>query len=164
MPQSESARLVEVRLFCHEWNTGYELRGPPVLRRSADHLHFVEKENSPFTHAPARWWSKIQPSFTHASSKSQQPQSFSAVRQASLKTRFVGPGPQKYGSSPRERHCKDRGVVCQGLTLPSRGCPKGCAFCAPLMSNVRRQRNTWCRFPNARASVALCSVRACRPV
>jgi hypothetical protein len=24
------------------------------------------------------------------------------------------------------------------LTLPSRGCPKGCAFCAPLMSNVRR--------------------------
>jgi hypothetical protein len=23
------------------------------------------------------------------------------------------------------------------LTLPSRGCPKGCAFCAPLMSNVR---------------------------
>jgi hypothetical protein len=26
------------------------------------------------------------------------------------------------------------------LTLPSRGCPKGCAFCAPLMSNVRRQR------------------------
>jgi hypothetical protein len=26
---------------------------------------------------------------------------------------------------------------CCGLTLPSRGCPKGCAFCAPLMSNVR---------------------------
>jgi hypothetical protein len=25
------------------------------------------------------------------------------------------------------------------LTLPSRGCPKGCAFCAPLMSNVRRR-------------------------
>ena len=25
----------------------------------------------------------------------------------------------------------------RGLTLPSRGCPKGCAFCAPLMSNVR---------------------------
>jgi hypothetical protein len=24
------------------------------------------------------------------------------------------------------------------LTLPSRGCPKGCAFCAPLMSNVGR--------------------------
>jgi hypothetical protein len=24
-----------------------------------------------------------------------------------------------------------------GLTLPSRGCPKGYAFCAPLMSNVR---------------------------
>jgi hypothetical protein len=28
------------------------------------------------------------------------------------------------------------------LTLPSRGCPKGCAFCAPLMSNVRRRRST----------------------
>ena len=27
-----------------------------------------------------------------------------------------------------------------GLTLPSRGCPKGCAFCAPLMSNVRRRQ------------------------
>ena len=26
------------------------------------------------------------------------------------------------------------------LTLPSRGCPKGCAFCAPLMSNVRRRK------------------------
>jgi hypothetical protein len=33
------------------------------------------------------------------------------------------------------------------LTLPSRGCPKGCAFCAPLMSNVRAlakmQRTRW---------------------
>ena len=29
-----------------------------------------------------------------------------------------------------------------GLTLPSRGCPKGCAFCAPLMSNVRRRQYT----------------------
>jgi hypothetical protein len=28
--------------------------------------------------------------------------------------------------------------VTRRLTLPSRGCPKGCAFCAPLMSNVRR--------------------------
>jgi hypothetical protein len=27
------------------------------------------------------------------------------------------------------------------LTLPSRGCPKGCAFWSPLMSNVRRRRN-----------------------
>jgi hypothetical protein len=26
----------------------------------------------------------------------------------------------------------------RGLTLPSRGCPKGCAFRAPLMSNVRQ--------------------------
>ena len=29
-----------------------------------------------------------------------------------------------------------------GLTLPSRGCPKGCAFCVPLMSNVSRRTSS----------------------
>jgi hypothetical protein len=33
-----------------------------------------------------------------------------------------------------------------GLTLPSRGCPKGCAFSAPLMSNVRRQTHSSMKF------------------
>ena len=37
-----------------------------------------------------------------------------------------------------------------GLTLPSRGCPKGCAFCAPLMSNVRAltriRRTRWRKY------------------
>jgi hypothetical protein len=28
------------------------------------------------------------------------------------------------------------------LTLPSRGCPKGCAFQSPLMSNVRRREES----------------------
>ena len=82
--------------------------------------------------------------FVHARfiKKNQQPQSLSAAPRASLKTRFVGAGPHKDSSSPRERQYKDRGVVRQGLTLPSRGCPKGCAFCAPLMSNVRRHEST----------------------
>ena len=52
---------------------------------------------------------------------------------------FVRPRPQQYSSSPREWRRKDRGGVNQGLTLSSRGCPKGYAFCAPLMSNVRRR-------------------------
>ena len=43
-----------------------------------------------------------------------------------------------------KRCCNPRQVapVAKGrrLTLPSRGCPKGCAFCAPLMSNVRHPR------------------------
>ena len=34
------------------------------------------------------------------------------------------------------------------LTLPSRGCPKGCAFCAPLMSNVRRREYAQCASPS----------------
>ena len=43
----------------------------------------------------------------------------------------------------RYSSCCQRSVPCPAqsrerrLTLPSRGCPKGCAFCAPLMSNVR---------------------------
>jgi hypothetical protein len=36
------------------------------------------------------------------------------------------------------------------LTLPSRGCPKGCAFCAPFMSNVRPS----CMNANAAPSYA----------
>ena len=42
------------------------------------------------------------------------------------------------------------------LTLPSRGCPKGCAFLAPLMSNVRRHEDDrersgdwWCSVSSA---------------
>ena len=31
------------------------------------------------------------------------------------------------------------------LTLPSRGCPKGCAFRSPLMSNVRFRTHAMCK-------------------
>jgi hypothetical protein len=43
------------------------------------------------------------------------------------------------------------------LTLPSRGCPKGCAFCAPLMSNVRaltKLRRTRSRKPGGASKSA----------
>ena len=51
-----------------------------------------------------------------------------------------------------------------GLTLPSRGCPKGCAFWSPLMSNVRLHVKTHRfvsiersakRFPSKAARVLL---------
>jgi hypothetical protein len=40
---------------------------------------------------------------------------------------------------PSQRQCPQSS---RRLTLPSRGCPKGCAFCAPLMSNVRALTRT----------------------
>ena len=45
---------------------------------------------------------------------------------------------QKHPPFPRGRQRTGRGVVNQGLTRRSRGWPKGCAFCPPLTSNVRR--------------------------
>jgi hypothetical protein len=54
--------------------------------------------------------------------------------------RSIGCATWQYRGAPplaiiRTRWC----LPLRRLTLPSRGCPKGCAFCAPLMSNVRRQ-------------------------
>jgi hypothetical protein len=72
----------------------------------------------------------------------------------------VASRPARRGSVPsialaRARLLRQNGCKCSAassrlapsggcrLTLPSRGCPKGCAFCAPLMSNVRPQKLPW---------------------
>jgi hypothetical protein len=126
-----SKRIGSRRLFRHEWNAGYELRGPPVLRRSAHHGHSAEKEQMLFPSGRVCLFGKalrIEPSFEKRSAGKRKCRPLSSSKCRAQVLIVAHPRPEQYSSIPAEWQRKGRGGVNQGLTLPSRGCPKGCAF------------------------------------
>ena len=104
-----------------------EARGQQKLPRTRAKVQAI------YASAAKNGWRRVAWSNTMLAQDAQLP-----LKKGQLETRIpmqVQPTPGRWCLS----HIRAPSALCQksALTLPSRGCPKGCAFWAPLMSNVR---------------------------